>query len=54
MEIFRKFLIHLFLVTPTNVDISIDLQDLLGRSMETASVRGRYWDRYGEKLSYYW
>lgn len=33
---------YIFLVTPTNVDISGDLQDLLGGSMETASVKGRY------------
>ena len=33
---------YIFLVTPTNVDLSGDLQDLLGGSMETASVRGRY------------
>ena len=33
---------YIFLVTPTNVDISGDLQDLLGGSMETPSVRGRY------------
>ena len=38
----QKISSYIFLVTPTNVDISGDLQDLLGGSMETASVRGRY------------
>ena len=38
----QKISNYIFLVTPTNVDISGDLQDLLGGSMETASVRGRY------------
>jgi len=33
---------YIFLVTPNNVDISGDLQDLLGGSMETPAVRGRY------------
>ena len=40
----QKISNYIFLVTPTNVDISGDLQDLLGGSMETASVRGRYSD----------
>ncbi len=38
----QKISNYIFLVTPTNVDISGDLQDLLGGSMETPSVRGRY------------
>lgn len=38
----QKISNYIFLVTPTNVDISGDLQDLLGGSMESASVRGRY------------
>ena len=38
----QKISNYIFLVTPTNVDISWDLQDLLGGSMETPSVRGRY------------
>jgi cell division inhibitor SepF len=38
----QKISNYIFLVTPTNVDISGDLQDLLGGSMETANVRGRY------------
>ena len=38
----QKISNYIFLVTPTNVDISGDLQDLLGNSMETPSMRGRY------------
>ena len=38
----QKISNYSFLVTPTNVDISGDLQDLLGGSMETPSVRGRF------------
>lgn len=38
----QKISNYIFLVTPTNVDISGDLQDLLGGSMETPSVRGRF------------
>ncbi len=38
----QKISNYIFLVTPTNVEISGDLQDLLGGSMETPSVRGRY------------
>lgn len=38
----QKISNYIFLVTPTNVDISGDLQDLLGGSMESANVRGRY------------
>ena len=38
----QKISNYIFLVTPTNVDISGDLQDLLGGSMETPSVKGRY------------
>ncbi|MGC4019618.1 MAG: cell division protein SepF [Muricomes sp.] len=38
----QKISNYIFLVTPTNVDISGDLQDLLGGSMETANVRGRF------------
>ena len=38
----QKISSYIFLVTPTNVDISGDLQDLLGGSMETPSVKGRY------------
>ena len=33
---------YIFLVTPNNVDITGDLQDLLGGSMETPAVRSRY------------
>ena len=33
---------YIFLVTPSNVDISGDLQDLLGTSMESGSVTNRY------------
>ena len=38
----QKISNYIFLVTPSNVDISGDLQDLLGGSMETPSMRGRY------------
>lgn len=38
----QKISNYIFLVTPTNVDISGDLQDLLSGSMEQPSVRGRY------------
>ena len=38
----QKISNYIFLVTPTNVDISGDLQDLLGGSMESANFRGRY------------
>ena len=38
----QKISNYIFLVTPTNVDISGDLQDLLGNSMETPSMKGRY------------
>lgn len=38
----QKISNYIFLVTPTNVDISGDLQDLLGGSMESANVRSRY------------
>ena len=38
----QKISNYIFLVTPTNVDISGDLQDLLSGSMETPSMRGRY------------
>ena len=38
----QKITNYIFLVTPPNVDISGDLQDLLSGSMETPSVRGRY------------
>lgn len=38
----QKISNYIFLVTPTNVDITGDLQDLLGGSMEQPTVRGRY------------
>ena len=38
----QKISNYIFLVTPTNVDISGDLQDLLGGSMENTHMRGRY------------
>lgn len=38
----QKISNYIFLVTPTNVDISGDLQDLLSGSMDTQTVRGRY------------
>ena len=38
----QKISNYIFLVTPTNVDISGDLQDLLSGSMDQPTVRGRY------------
>lgn len=38
----QKISNSIFLVTPTNVDITGDLQDLLGGSMEQPTLRGRY------------
>ena len=38
----QKISNYIFLVTPTNVDITGDLQDLLSGSMETSAVRGRF------------
>jgi len=33
---------YIFLVTPNNVEITGDLQDLLGGSMETSNVNSRF------------
>lgn len=38
----QKISNYIFLVTPTNVDITGDLQDLLSGSMEQPTVRGRF------------
>lgn len=38
----QKISNYIFLVTPTNVDISGDLQDLLSGSMDQPTVRGRF------------
>ena len=38
----QKISNYIFLVTPTNVDITGDLQDLLSGSMQSADVRGRF------------
>lgn len=38
----QKISNYIFLVTPTNVDISGDLQDLLGTSFDTSSMRTRF------------
>lgn len=38
----QKISNYIFLITPTNVDITGDLQDLLGSSMENPSVRSRF------------
>lgn len=38
----QKISNYIFLVTPTNVDITGDLQDLLSSSMDQPTVRGRY------------
>ena len=54
----QKISNYIFLVTPTNVDISGDLQDLLGGSMETPSVKGRLiqiWEAaILRKISIFW
>ena len=38
----QKISNYIFLVTPTNVDISGDLQDLLNTSLDTSSMRTRF------------
>lgn len=38
----QKISNYIFLVTPTNVDISGDLQDLLGSSFDASSMRTRF------------
>lgn len=38
----QKISNYIFLVTPTNVDISGDLQDLLGTSFDASSMRSRF------------
>ena len=38
----QKISTYIFLVTPTNVDISGDLQDLLNSSFDVPSIKGRY------------
>ncbi len=38
----QKISHYIFLVTPTNVDISGDLQDLLGTSFDASSIGNRY------------
>lgn len=38
----QKISSYIFLVTPDNVDISGDLQDLLGNSFDVASMRSRF------------
>lgn len=38
----QKISNYIFLVTPTNVDISGDLQDLLGGSIDATAVKNRY------------
>ena len=38
----QKISNYIFLVTPTNVDISGDLQDLLNTSLDTSSMRSRF------------
>lgn len=38
----QKVSSYIFLVTPTNVDISGDLQDLLNSSFDASSIRTRY------------
>ena len=38
----QKISSYIFLVTPTNVDISGDLQDLLNTSFDVPSIKNRY------------
>lgn len=38
----QKISNYIFLVTPTNVDISGDLQDLLGTSFDSSSMGSRF------------
>ena len=38
----QKISNYIFLVTPTNVDISGDLQDLLNTSLDSSSMRSRF------------
>ncbi len=38
----QKISTYIFLVTPTNVDISGDLQDLLNSSFDVPSIKSRY------------
>ena len=38
----QKISTYIFLVTPTNVDISGDLQDLLNSSFDVPSIKARY------------
>lgn len=38
----QKISNYIFLVTPTNVDISGDLQDLLNTSFDASSMRSRF------------
>ena len=38
----QKISSYIFLVTPTNVDISGDLQDLLGTSFDSSSMGSRF------------
>ena len=38
----QKISIYIFLVTPTNLDISGDLQDLLNSSFDVPSIKTRY------------
>ena len=38
----QKISTYIFLVTPTNVDISGDLQDLLNSTFDVPSIKGRY------------
>ena len=42
MEICKRFSNYIFLITPANVDISGDLQDLLNTSFDVPSIKTRY------------
>ena len=49
----QKISNYVFLITPGNVDISGDLQDLLNTSFDVPSIKTRYQDKYYAKRRTY-
>lgn len=49
----QKISNYIFLITPANVDISGDLQDLLNTSFDVPSIKTRYQDKYYAKRRTY-
>ena len=49
----QKISNYIFLITPTTVDISGDLQDLLNTSFDVPSIKTRYQDKHYEKRRTY-